>query len=60
MEYVEALEEAIGYYQDLKCVFDKVLPLWQQAIGHIQALGTGTAVDYSAPAPLFLEDCAPD
>lgn len=58
-EYAEQVDAAVTICKDLKCVFDKVLSLWQQAISHVQALGTGSAVAYSAPAPTFLVSCVP-
>ena len=58
-EYSQSLDEAIDYYKNLKCIFDAVLPLWKQAISHIGALGTSTAVGWVAPEYDTFTDCDP-
>jgi len=58
-EYSQSLDEAIDYYKNLKCVFDAVLPLWKQAISHVGALGTSTAVTWVAPEYDTFTDCDP-
>ena len=58
-EYSQSLDAAIDYYKNLKCIFDAVLPLWKQAIGHVGALGTSTAVAWVAPEYDTFTDCDP-